>query len=261
MSIPQPPAAERSPSGPAGEARGQGFAERIPLVLALDTSDSMNRPQAAPRIEELNAALRDWLADAAADPRVRGRLEVAVVTFGSQVQVLPLAGAPFALVETITPPRLRARGLTLMLQALDAAVALAAERTRQLTALGVPSKRPMIWLITDGAPSDTYGNLLAEAEVEAAARRLRDAESPTADAPGCLVWAVGVAGADQRTLRILAPESTMMLSDFDYRAVLALVTQRASTIRSSDSPADAYAQTRDVVDLQRMIRDLEDEVR
>jgi len=47
---------------------GRGFSERIPLVLVLDTSASMARPEGSPRIGELNAALREWFAEAAADP-------------------------------------------------------------------------------------------------------------------------------------------------------------------------------------------------
>ena len=67
---------------------GRGFDERAPLVLVLDTSASMGNPPEAPRIAELNAALRDWMADAGDDVALRGRLEIAVVTFGSSAQVL-----------------------------------------------------------------------------------------------------------------------------------------------------------------------------
>ncbi len=121
---------------------GRGFAERIPLVLVLDTSDSMTRPAGTPRIGELNSALREWFTEAGADPALRERLEVAIVTFDSQVRVLRLAEASasaFALVETVDPPELCASGLTLMLPAIETAVKLATERSRELSAQGTPS--------------------------------------------------------------------------------------------------------------------------
>ena len=42
---------------------GRGFAERIPLVLVLDTSASMASPAESPRIAELNSALSKPLSN------------------------------------------------------------------------------------------------------------------------------------------------------------------------------------------------------
>lgn len=240
-------------STPQGE-----FAERIPLILVLDTSESMNRPQPEPRIAELNDALGGWLSDAAADPSLRERVEVAIVTFDSRVQVLPDA---FALAGAVVPPTLRASGLTLMLPAIETALALARERARALTELGVPARRPMIWLVTDGAPSDERGEPLPAGDVAAVALRLRDAERATADSPGCLFYAIGVGGADLATLRRLAPDSAMKLTDFSYRDILRLATRSATAVRSRATAGQAYEQTRDLADLARGIRGLEDEMR
>ena len=244
---------------------GRGFSERIPLVLVLDTSASMARPEGSPRIGELNAALREWFAEAAADPALRERLEIAIVTFDSQVRVLHLTDTPelstsaFALVETVTAPELCASGLTLMLPAIDTAVQLATERTRELSAQGMPSRRPLVWLVSDGAPSDERGALLPVGEVTAAGRRLRDAARATEESPGCLFYAIGVGGADLATLRALAPESSMLLPDFGYRRILRLVTESAS--KQQPGPAeDEHARTREIADRARRLRDLEDEV-
>ena len=124
---------------------GRGFAERIPLVLVLDTSASMASPAGSPRIAELNAALREWIADAAADPALRERLEIAIVTFDSEVRVLHLTDAPeppgsaFALAAAVTPPELCASGLSLMLPALEVAVRLATQRSGELAAANIPA--------------------------------------------------------------------------------------------------------------------------
>jgi uncharacterized protein YegL len=243
---------------------GRGFTERIPLVLVLDTSASMATPEDAPRIAELNAALREWITDAAADPALRERLEVAVVTFDSEIRVLHLTDSPelsagaFALVENVTPPQLRASGLTLMVPAIEAAVRLAIERARELTAASIPSRRPLVWLVTDGAPSDAQGIPIPQAEVAEAARRLRDASAATADSPGCLCYAIGVGGADMATLAVLAPGAAMPLNDFGYRRILRLVSETVS--RQQAGPADdEYARTRLLADRQRRLRELQDE--
>ena len=95
---------------------------------------------------ELNSALREWFTEASADPALRERLEVAIVTFDSQVRVLRLTDAPnpsasaFALVETVSPPELCASGLTLMLPAIKTAVRLATERSRELSVQAIPSR-------------------------------------------------------------------------------------------------------------------------
>ena len=243
---------------------GRGYAERIPLVLVLDTSESMGHPADAPRIAELNAALRDWIADAAADPALRERLEIAIVTFDSEVRVLRLTDAPglasgaFALVESVTPPQLCASGLTRMLPALDTAVRLATERSSELTAVNIPSRRPLVWLVTDGAPSDADGKPVPAAEVAVAAARLRDATRATPDAPGCLCYAIGVGGADMAILETLTPGAAMPLDDFGYRQILRLVSDSASRQRAG-SADDEYARTQTLAERQRRLRALQDE--
>jgi uncharacterized protein YegL len=244
---------------------GHGFAERIPLVLVLDTSDSMARPERSPRINELNGALRDWFAEAAADPALRERLEVAIVTFDSQVRVLRLTETPdpaasaFALVETVTPPELCASGLTLMLPAIETAVMLATERTRQLSAQGTPSRRPLVWLVTDGAPCDEHGAPLSVSEVTAAGEGLRDRGQATADSPGCLFYAVGVGGADVAMLRALAPKSSMLLPDFPFRNILRMASESASKQRPG-SAEDEYERTKSLAERRRQLEDLEKEL-
>jgi len=242
---------------------GRGYTERMPLVLVLDTSASMGYPAQAPRIAELNTALRDWFRDAAADPALRERLEVAIVTFDSEVRLLRLTGSSepgaFSFVENVTPPELCATGLTSMLAAMDAAMRLAIGRTAELTAAGIPSRRPLVWLVTDGAPSDADGQPVPDGEVAAAAARLRDLAEETADGPGCLCYAIGVGGADMTTLSALVPGPAIPLHDFSYRRILGVVTE--STVRQGAGPATGeYERTRQLADRARRLRALGDEI-
>jgi uncharacterized protein YegL len=242
---------------------GRGFDERAPLVLVLDTSASMGNPPEAPRIAELNAALRNWMADAGDDVALRGRLEIAVVTFGSSAQVLEWPDADsmpgsFRMAGDVTVPTLGSEGLTLMLPAIELALDLARERTRELNAEGIPSRRPQVWLLTDGAPCDERGEPVTSAALADMARRLRTAEQASGDSPGCLFYAIGVVGADRATLNTLAPESNRMLPDFSFRDILRLAEQSASSVRSDTTASEAYTQVQAQADLLRELSALEE---
>lgn len=247
---------------------GRGYDDRVPLILVLDTSASMGNPAGAPRIEQLNAALRDWIAGAEDDPALRDRLEIAIVTFDSQVSVREWPGAggarspgPFRMPGGLTPPVLRAAGVTLMLPAIEVALGLARQRARELHDAGIPGLRPQVWLVTDGAPSDSRGEKASADDLAAAARGIRAAEQPGDDSRGCLFHAVGVGGADRATLRVLAPLSNHMLSEFHFREILRLASQSAGSVRSSATPEQAYAQVHENADRMREFLAWQEELR
>ena len=253
---------------------GQGFDERVPVVLVLDTSDSMARPREAPRIAELNAALADWLQDTRSRPGLRSRVEIAIVTFGSEIQVLELApdrsaaatrdgrahaaaSTAFAPIGDVADPVLTTSGFTLMLPAIEVAVDLAAQRRRLLREQGVPSRRPLIWLLTDGAASTADGEPLQAGDLAGAARLLRAAEQPHDQDDGCLFFAIGVGEADRTMLEVLAPASTMMLGSVRFRDILGLVSHSSDLGNSSDEPAAAYQQARELAEFAEGLRSLE----
>jgi uncharacterized protein YegL len=79
---------------------------RCPCVLLLDTSGSM---QGAP-IQALNQGLRSFQEDLQNDTLAAKRVEVAVVTFNTEVSV----AQDFVTVDRFQPPTLTAQGLTYM---------------------------------------------------------------------------------------------------------------------------------------------------
>lgn len=246
---------------------GQGFDERVPVVLVLDTSESMARPPQAPRIAELNSALSEWLNDARGRPGLRSRVEVAIITFGSDVRVLDLtagtsgdpgAASAFVLIGEVTMPRLRTGGVTMMLPAVSAALDLALARRRLLTDQGVLSRRPLIWLLTDGAASDADGNRLAPDDLAGTAGLLRAAEQPSRPDDGCLFYAIGVGEADRAMLEVLAPASTLMLGSVRFRDILDVVFRSSDTVRSSDQPGEAYRLAGEHAALAEGLRSLEE---
>ena len=79
---------------------------RCPCVLLLDTSSSM---QGLP-IDALNQGLRTFKDELMKDPLASRRVEVAVVTFDSEVRVIQ----DFVTADQFQPPPLTAQGLTYM---------------------------------------------------------------------------------------------------------------------------------------------------
>lgn len=166
---------------------GNEFADnpepRCPCVLILDTSGSMQ----GPRIRELNEGLQSLRASLQSDTLASRRVEMAVVTFGP-VRV----ENPFTTGAAFDPPQLVADGDTPMGEAIIQGISLLRDRKARYVANGVPYYRPWIFLITDGSPTDAWK--------EASVMVHRGEESRE-----FLFFAVGVQGADMKTLTALSP--------------------------------------------------------
>lgn len=212
---------------------GTGYEERQPVVLLLDTSASMGRPAEHPRIDELNGALTRWFDGVRAQERLRTRVEVCLLTFDSAVRVydpgpgrlVPVEEADaerlFVPVDGMHPPTLRAEGLTRLTEAVDTALELARTRYRTLQRQRVPARRPFLWVLTDGAPSDDQGRPLDVTVLAGTAGRVRAGE----ERGEWVFQVIGVRGADLPMLRVLAPKATSPLEDLDFGRILDLLFQ------------------------------------
>ena len=116
-------------------------------MLLLDTSASM---QGDP-ISELNAGMVNFKEELMADNLAVKRVEVSVVSFGP-VQV----HNPFETADIFQPPVLVASGDTPMGAGIAEAMRLVEERKKTYTAAAVAYYRPWVFLITDGAPTDSW---------------------------------------------------------------------------------------------------------
>jgi uncharacterized protein YegL len=169
---------------------------RLPCVLLLDVSGSMQgRP-----IAELNEGLRLYKSELLADALAAKRVEVAVVTFGEEVRT----ASDFTTAEHFEPPVLRADGSTPMGSAINLALALVVQRKGAYRANGIPYFRPWIFLITDGAPTDEW---------RFAARKVKDGEENRSFA----FFAVGVEGADFDVLREVSSRAPLKLQGLRFR--------------------------------------------
>lgn len=141
---------EQTPFAPSGFADielANNPEQRCPCVLVLDCSGSMMGRQ----IDSLNAAVRRFSDELRADDLAAKRVEVGIVTFGSQVNVV----SDFRSAQVFYPDVLSAGGGTPMGQALCEAVRLIETRKQTLKEHGVPYYRPWLVLMTDGEPTDS----------------------------------------------------------------------------------------------------------
>lgn len=167
---------------------------RCPAVLLLDTSGSM---QGQP-IRELNQGLHAFDAAVKADRLASLRVEVAIVTFGGNVETIDVRGggsAPqgidaaqaFVTVDGFQPPTLTARGSTPMGEAVRQALVMLRERKEIYKQNSLDYFRPWMFLITDGKPTDEW---------QTAAQQVKEEETRK----GVMFFGVGVEGADMGTL-------------------------------------------------------------
>lgn len=128
---------------------------RCPCVLLVDTSGSMqNEPIAA-----LNAGLLTLRDELARDDVARRRVEIAIVAFNSEVQVIQ----DFVTVDQFQPPPLTAGGFTVMGTAIIKGLDMIKARKKLYAANGVAQYRPWIYLITDGQPEGEAPGIFEQA--------------------------------------------------------------------------------------------------
>src|SRR5262249_33858025 len=193
---------------------------RCPCVLILDTSQSMDgEPIAA-----LNRGLHVFRDELLAVPLARKRVEVAVITFGADVQVMQ----DFVTADGFQPPQLQAEGETPLCTAIVRALDLVEKRKERYRVNGVPYSRPWLFLITDGMPQ---GDTLET--TRQAVQRLRTAE----ESGKAAFYAVGVEGANMKLLTRLSVRPPLKLEGLRFGELFAWLsasTARAAIIHTED---------------------------
>lgn len=124
------------------------FEPRCPIVLLLDTSQSMKGQP----IEELREGLGVFQDDLREDPQARRRVEVAVCAFGDE----EISFWDFVQARNFTIPNLKARGTTPTGAAIDFGMNVIEQRIELYDSQGKNYYQPWIFLITDGEPTDAW---------------------------------------------------------------------------------------------------------
>jgi len=126
----------------------EGTSRRLPIYLMLDVSGSMS---GAP-IEAVNNGLKDFEAALKTDPHALESAFVSIITFESEAQqLMPLMEA-----GQFKAPVLEAQGGTSLGKALDVMGQCLERDIRPKSADHPGDWKPLIFLMTDGEPTDSW---------------------------------------------------------------------------------------------------------
>lgn len=189
---------------------------RCPCVLLLDTSGSM---RGAP-IEALTKGLQTFKDDLARDPLASRRVELAMVTFDSEVKVVQ----DFVTVDQFNPPALTAQGLTFMGSAVHKALDLIQARKAKYRANGVAYYRPWVFMITDGEPQGEPDTV-----VQQASQRLKSDEA----AKRVAFFAVGVENADMAKLADIVVRTPVKLIGLNFTEMFVWLSRSMEAVAQS----------------------------
>lgn len=203
---------EQTPFGPTADEFATNPQQRCAAVLLLDVSSSM---QGQP-LAELQAGLNVLREELYADELARKRVEIAVVTFGGTVDVVH----HFTTVENFQTPALVSKGDTPMGQAILTGLNLLDERKQEYKRNGVLYFRPWVFLLTDGAPTDTQTLEWAQA-----ISMVRQGETEKK----FIFHGFGVQNADMAKLAELS-QRHYKLTGFRFRELFQWLTSTLSTV-------------------------------
>jgi uncharacterized protein YegL len=186
---------------------------RCPVVLLLDTSSSMSGEP----IDELNRGVSVFKEEVLQDTKASLSVEVAIATFGPLELV-----QDFVTLQEFTPPTLEADGLTPMGAAIEYGIDLIESRKEVYKTNGIQYYRPWIFLITDGAPTDSWEN---------AAQRVRQGET---EGKFCF-FTVAVEGADMDTLKEIntVERPPILLNGLDFKSLFIWLSTSMKRVSSA----------------------------
>lgn len=141
------------------------YEQKCLCVLVLDTSGSMNAGNA---IGQLNQGLQTFKSQIMDDETARDRLEIAIVSFNSDVKV----ELQPSLISEIEMPTLKASGQTQLVKAIEEAQQVIINRKDYYKSKGLTYYRPWIVVMTDGDPYP------ADQDIDGVAQKIQeDADS------------------------------------------------------------------------------------
>lgn len=173
--------------------------ERCLVALVLDCSGSMS---GAP-IAMLNQGLIALEQELDSDPIASKRVRILVVAFGTP-DADEISVSDWKDVMDFDPPQLTAHGTTPTGLAVKTALAEIEKEKARLKAAGITYKRPLLYLMSDGAPTDDWQSAAKEAVSAAAANKVS-------------VFPIAVGPVDTSILSQFSPRGALKLDGLKFK--------------------------------------------
>ncbi|WP_046755451.1 vWA domain-containing protein [Kordia jejudonensis] len=192
------------------------YEQKCPCVLVLDVSGSMSGKP----IRQLNEGLKEFREEILNDETACDRLEVSIVTFGSDIDEVQ----SFSLLENFEMPELKINGSTRLVDGAKEGLRLIEERKKWYKSTGQTYYRPYVILMTDGYPDG--GQDIDGLSIEV---------NQGVDNKKFNFWAFGVEGADMNMLeKISHPQfKPLKLKGLDFVKFFKWLSSSMSSIAAS----------------------------
>lgn len=128
------------------------ISRKVPICLLLDCSGSMSRADGTKeaKIDELNKNVTNFINYVKKDPRASKICDLCIISFNTYVTV----ECGYSPIENVTPPHLKANGLTALGHAIEKAIELLEIRRQYYRDNNIEHFKPIMLIMTDGEPTE-----------------------------------------------------------------------------------------------------------